>query len=517
MIKILIIIIALLDITFAQVSKDVDVLEYKLKYENIVKRQIEEILSKIIKEEQFVVTVTVEITPETEKRTQQITKTTIPDNVDPTLWKIYGEDKRQFEEKIVESKHKINKISAVIILDEKIQEDLINEIKDSILRSLKDINAKNLEIKKQRLIKELSLLKFFEKNKNYIICFIAILTVSIFLFGPLRNFLKGIVKGDLHGKSNVINVEVKRNEQEKIPTINVEREKIEKEIQSHPIGETKSIAKPEFFSFIRKENLENLTYILQNESPEMVSLVISYLKEDEAAEVIKRLPLELQTKVAVTLADVKQTKEEDVLKIEEKIKKKINFLVGGIKRFASILEKVDSETREDILRALEKESPEIVNKIREEIFTFEDIIHIDDPALQLILREVKVDTLARALVNAPPEVIEKVKRNISSGAVSLLQEEMSLVGYITPVKIKEERDKIISIIKNFEEKGNLVLKKEKKKLEKVKDLDLNEEKVDLDYYTKKESKNVLSLRKILKNQEKKGDKEQLYVPKKDKI
>lgn len=519
MIKKLIIIGVIAGVSFAQASKDVDVLEYKLKYEDIAKKQIAEILSKIIKKEQFVTTVTVEITPEAERRTQQVTKINVPDNVDPTLWKIYGEDKKQFEEKIIESKHRISKVSAVIILDERIQEGLVNEIRDSILSSLKDISSKNLEIKRQRFVRE-SLLEFFEKDKNYIVYFVVIFAIIIFLFGPLRSFLKGVVRVDFHKKDKGISVDVKGI------SVKGSSQEIKATVPAIPDAVTAAITtgsnqgefKREPFSFIRKENLENLIYIIQNESPDMISLVITYLKEDESAEVIKRLPLDLQTKVAVAMTEVKQTSEESVSKAEEKIKKKINFLIGGVSRFAGILEKVDKEIREDILHSMEKESPEIADKIKKEIFTFEDIVHIDDSALQIVLREIKTDILARALVNAPSNVIEKVKRNISSGAASLLQEEINLVGYITSSKTDEERNKIINIIKNFEEKGKLILKKEKKKLEKVGDLDLKERKVDLDYYANKESKNVLSLRKILKREgEKEGSKEHLFISKKYKV
>jgi tetratricopeptide (TPR) repeat protein len=196
---------------------------------------------------------------------------------------------------------------------------------------------------------------------------------------------------------------------------------------------------------------------------------MTYLTQDEAAEVMTFLPVDLQAKVAIAMAQVKQASAESVMKASEDIEKKIDFLVGGTEKFLGILDRMDRTTRDEILEALEKENSILAAKIRKEIFSFENIVELDDVALQLALREMKTEGLAKALIKAPENILEKVKKNISSGANTLLEEEMNLAGYVTPMQIEEERTKIVKIVKKLETEGKIQIGKKlvRKKIEKI--------------------------------------------------
>ena len=94
----------------------------------------------------------------------------------------------------------------------------------------------------------------------------------------------------------------------------------------------------------KKSHLQNLVYLIQEEPPEIISLIMSYLNPEEAADVMGTLPMELQGKVALAMATVKQASQESVLRAEDSIKRKIDFLIGGIDRFVNIIDRVDKET-----------------------------------------------------------------------------------------------------------------------------------------------------------------------------
>jgi len=141
----------------------------------------------------------------------------------------------------------------------------------------------------------------------------------------------------------------------------------------------------------------------------------------------------------VAMSEVKQASEENVALAEAKIKKKIGYLVGGLDRFTGIMEQLDKDTRNEIIGSLEKESSELAGKIKRGVFTFENITELKDEELQPVLRHIKTEDLAKALVNAPAGVTEKVRHNISTGAYEALREELLLCSGLAEHKIEKNR------------------------------------------------------------------------------
>ncbi|MEW6555738.1 MAG: FliG C-terminal domain-containing protein [Elusimicrobiota bacterium] len=226
--------------------------------------------------------------------------------------------------------------------------------------------------------------------------------------------------------------------------------------------EMKKKEKP--FEYITKENLKNLIYLLQEETPEVIALVITYLNPEFAAEVVAALPSDLQLQTAVCLANVKLTSEEDVTKINDKIKKNIDFLVGGMDAFIKILGQVENRIRKEMLSTLEKQSPRLAKIVRENVFMFEDIANLPDQTVQFIMREVKTDQLAIALKGAGMDaVMQKVLANMSEGGRLLLKEEMDFGRPVSPQQIEEAQRDIEKIIKRMETERKIVLRMEEKK------------------------------------------------------
>jgi tetratricopeptide (TPR) repeat protein len=209
------------------------------------------------------------------------------------------------------------------------------------------------------------------------------------------------------------------------------------------------------FKYINDENLKQLAYLLHHEEPWIVALVLSYLSAEHGFKVMEALPADLQAKVALETAMYRQTSLEQVQTIDEDIKQKIDFVVGGLEKLVVILESSDRFSRDNILEYLKNEKPAIYERVRENILLFEDIANFPKLAMQIIVRELKTEQLGRALRGASPEIQQKFFENMSQGAVTLLKEEMEYGRPVTDEQVEEERRKIVDLIKAMEKESKI--------------------------------------------------------------
>jgi len=212
------------------------------------------------------------------------------------------------------------------------------------------------------------------------------------------------------------------------------------------------------FSFINKDNLKNLIYLLVGEPPEIIALVLSYLEPSLAGEVVVNLPIELQMRVALAMSTVRLTSKEDLMRLEEDIRKKIDFLVGGIESFIRILEQVDFKTRNEMLSVLEEQSPRLAQRVREMMFMFDDIGQLSNRDIQFILRELTPTQIAIALHEPiSPHIVEKIMSNLSEGGRALVREEMEFGKPVTPAQVEEQRREIEKIVRKLAAENKITL------------------------------------------------------------
>jgi tetratricopeptide (TPR) repeat protein len=153
---------------------------------------------------------------------------------------------------------------------------------------------------------------------------------------------------------------------------------------------------------------------------------------------------------------------EQVMSIDEYIKKKIDFVLGGLENLLKIMDEADKTTRETILEYLKNEKPALYERVREEVVLFEDLLKFPDAAIQIIVREVGTESLARALKGAAPDYLNKFFMNMSAGAAALLKESMEYGRPLTPDQIDEERKKLMDIISKAERDGKINVRKRRK-------------------------------------------------------
>jgi flagellar motor switch protein FliG len=216
------------------------------------------------------------------------------------------------------------------------------------------------------------------------------------------------------------------------------------------------------FEYINEENLKRLLGVFRKEPPQVIALVISYLKPELVRQIYAELPPDIQTKVAAESGALRQATEEQVRLVDENIKAKIDFLVGGVDNLIRILDEVDYKIRDNILEYLMNHRPQLYEKVRSSILLFEDVLKFPDLAVQTIIRELKTDQLARALKTSSPEIMNKFLSNMSQGGAALLKEEMEFGRPITDEQIEQERQNIINTVKKLESEGRVQVREKKK-------------------------------------------------------
>src|SRR4029077_10523691 len=148
--------------------------------------------------------------------------------------------------------------------------------------------------------------------------------------------------------------------------------------------------------------------------------------------------------------------------IDEDVKKKIDFVLGGIENRINNLKEADKATRENILDYLRNDKPQLYERLRAEVILFEDILKFPDAAIQGIVREVGTESLSRALRGAPPEYMNKFFVNMSAGAAALLRESMDYGRPLTPDQVEEERKNLMDLITRLDKEGKISIRKKRK-------------------------------------------------------
>jgi flagellar motor switch protein FliG len=218
------------------------------------------------------------------------------------------------------------------------------------------------------------------------------------------------------------------------------------------------------FDFARKTEPSQLLNFIQNEHPQTIALVMSYLRPEQAAIIISALPPLQQVEVARRIASMDRTSPEVLREVEQVLEKKLSSFVmhdftiaGGIEPVVDILNRVDRGTERTILEALAEEDPELADQIKSRMFVFEDVVGLDNKSIQRILREVDVKDLGLALKTSSEELKDLILKNMSKRAAEMLLEDMQMMGPVRLRDVEEAQQKIVNVIRQLEDSGELVI------------------------------------------------------------
>lgn len=314
----------------------------------------------------------------------------------------------------------------------------------------------------------------FKKPSVYLPLLYALLFLLFlwFLFGPLSRFFRQYVSALREAKKGEFEVlnkaEDKGEDGENEGDDTLEEltkgeldimlgRKPPEPLPAPPEEDEDAMKKFEPFTYITEENFKRLAnlFLVRQDEPWLVTVVLSYLKPEIARATLTLLPVELQAKIAIESLKLRQVTREQLMAIDADVKESVDFVVGGMERLTQMLDEADTLTRANILEYLKNEKPDVYQRVRKFILTFEDVVGFPDRDMQTIVRELKTESMAKALQGAAPDIVNKFLSNMSAGAASLLKESIEYAAGLTPAQIEEERSKIMDVVKVLEKGGKV--------------------------------------------------------------
>ena len=250
--------------------------------------------------------------------------------------------------------------------------------------------------------------------------------------------------------------------------INYAKELLEKSFGAEKamdvIGKLTASLQVKPFEFVRKADAAQLLNFIQDEHPQTIALILSYLAPGQAAIIVSALPPDRQADVTKRIAVMDRTSPDVIKEVEKVLESKLSSLVnqdytiiGGVDAVVEILNTVDRGTEKHIMETLEIEEPELADEIRKKMFVFEDILLLDDRAIQRVLRDVDNSDLAIALKGSNEEVQNAIFNNLSKRLAVMIKEDMEFMGPVRMKDVEEAQQKIVNIIRKLEDAAEIVI------------------------------------------------------------
>src|SRR4051794_33120329 len=218
------------------------------------------------------------------------------------------------------------------------------------------------------------------------------------------------------------------------------------------------------FEFLRRTPPEQIYVFLRHESPQTIALVVANLHTTLAAQVLSLLEPEEQAEVARRVAKMAETRPEVVSQVETVMRQKLSNVIaqeyaaaGGVKSLADILNHSDRTTERNVLDELAKTESELADEVRLLLFTFEDVVKLDDRSIQMVLKEVDQKDLAIALRGVSDDVRARIFSNMSDRGAELLKEEIDFQPPQRKRVIEEAQGRIVGVVRRLEEAGAVVI------------------------------------------------------------
>jgi len=216
------------------------------------------------------------------------------------------------------------------------------------------------------------------------------------------------------------------------------------------------------FGFLQRMGADHLLTFIVEEHPQTISLILSHLPATLAAEVLSGLPLDKQLEVIRRIATMEQTSPEVIHDVEASLESRMTSTfnqrfekAGGVPMVAQILNVTDRATNKGILESLEQDNAELAEEIKRLMFVFDDLLKLDDKAIQTLLKEIDNSQWSIALKGASEEIKQKVLGNLSQRAADMLREDMEYLGPVKVSDVENVQQQIVDTVRRLEDSGDI--------------------------------------------------------------
>jgi flagellar motor switch protein FliG len=220
------------------------------------------------------------------------------------------------------------------------------------------------------------------------------------------------------------------------------------------------------FEFLRDTDPRQVLNFLAGEHPQTIALVLAHMLPEHASMILGGLSEEMQRDVSIRIATLAPSPPDVIKLVEGQLERRLSSVMrsqtdtsvaDGVQTLIDILNRSDRATERSIFEGLEEHDEELADDVRSRMFVFEDIVSLDDRAVQLVLRQVDAKELATALKGVRAEVKSKITRNMSERAAQNLDEEIVLLGPVRMKTVEEAQGAIVRVIRALEESGQVVV------------------------------------------------------------
>jgi len=226
------------------------------------------------------------------------------------------------------------------------------------------------------------------------------------------------------------------------------------------LGQIVEVGQSNTLESLELVDTRTLSNFLNNEHPQTIALIVAHLNPERKVDVLRRLPEGLQAEVVLRVANLDYVSPELIAHLDDVLKTELSTLgsidtnqLGGVEPIADMLNLMDKNTEKSIMSRVEEKDPELAEEIRKLMFTFEDLLYVDDKGIQNLLREVDNGKLVIAMKTAPDEIKQKLFKNMSNRAATLLKEDLEALGPTKLSDVEKAQAEMVQKAKELESQG----------------------------------------------------------------
>jgi flagellar motor switch protein FliG len=352
------------------------------------------------------------------------------------------------------SKYKVNKIVLSIWIDKSVPSSIVELIQDIAKNVIgfsqtrgDQINIKKVDFESKGFFRELFAMPNFLWLILTLVGGFMLVTVGMFFMDPLKKVipaLKEIDWNQIRGTGSSTSVE---------RTTTYEREVLTGGASGKAVAmiEEKSDVLP--FSFIRERDIPSLAFLLKEKAPQDVAIVVNYLDPAIAMRLLEIFPKDKQVEVALTLGR-EEISMEKVNALEEMVKSKLAYVVGGENKLITLLDMTNEDIREKVVKTIETRDAQTATRLKQRIKSLETIIRdLSVQGIQVLYRNIDTTLFAQILKSSPDDIQQKVITSLSAGAAERLKEEMNLSRSLSAVRLKREKQNLMVLVRRLIAEG----------------------------------------------------------------
>jgi flagellar motor switch protein FliG len=218
-----------------------------------------------------------------------------------------------------------------------------------------------------------------------------------------------------------------------------------------PLAFLNTVEPAQIANFLAEEHPQTVSLVIANIYPELAARVLEHMPQEKAADVVRRFA-SLATVPMETLGEVASILRNRMASMSAGVASSSS---GGVPAAAAILNNVERGQDREILKLIEAHDPELAEQIRDEMFVFDDIVHLDDAAIQQVVRSVTLHTLALALKSANRELVDKIKKNSTERFLADLEEETESLGAQLLSKVEAAQSNVVKTVRALIDEGSI--------------------------------------------------------------